>query len=99
MDPKTILVIEDNPLNLKLVRALLQKGQFRTLEAVSAEQGIQVAREKRPDLILMDIQLPGMDGLSATRLLKEDPSTKAIRVAALTSYAMEGDIEKAKEAG
>lgn len=99
MDPKTILVVEDNPLNLKLVRALLQKGRFRTLEAATAEQGIQMAREKRPDLILMDIQLPGMDGLSATRLLKQDASTKAIRVAALTSYAMEGDIEKAKDAG
>jgi two-component system, cell cycle response regulator len=99
MESKTILIIEDNALNMKLVRALLQKGQFRILEATTAEQGIQIARENHPDLILMDIQLPGMDGLSATRRLKEDPLTKDIQVAALTSYAMEGDIEKAKEAG
>lgn len=99
MNPKTVLVVEDNTLNMKLVRALLQKGQFRILEATTAEEGIQMAREKRLDLILMDIQLPGMDGLSATRLLKGDPLTKEIPIAALTSYAMEGDIEKAKEAG
>jgi two-component system cell cycle response regulator len=99
MDPRTVLVVEDNTLNMKLVRALLQKGQFRILEANTAELGLQIAREKHPDLVLMDIQLPGMDGLSATRLLKQDPLTKDIQVAALTSYAMEGDIEKAKDAG
>jgi two-component system, cell cycle response regulator len=99
MNNKTILVIEDNELNLKLVRALLQRGSFQVLEAGNAETGLALARSGRPDLILMDIQLPGMDGLTATRLLKKDPELKKIPVAALTSYAMEGDVEKAKEAG
>jgi two-component system cell cycle response regulator len=99
MNNKTILVIEDNDLNLKLVRALLQRGSFQVLEAGNAETGLALARSGRPDLILMDIQLPGMDGLTATRLLKKDPELKKIPVAALTSYAMEGDVERAKKAG
>ena len=99
MSNKTILVIEDNELNLKLVRALLQRGSFQVLEAGNAETGLALARSGRPDLILMDIQLPGMDGLTATRILKKDPELKKIPVAALTSYAMEGDVERAKEAG
>lgn len=99
MDHKTVLVVEDNPLNMKLIRVLLQIGQFRVLEAENAETGLQIAREGKPDLILMDIQLPGMDGLAATRILKQDPSTQRIPVVALTSYAMEGDSERAKEAG
>ena len=99
MAEKVVLVVEDNALNLKLVRALLQRGSFQVLEAGNAETGLALARSGRPDLILMDIQLPGMDGLTATRLLKKDPELKKIPVAALTSYAMEGDVEKAKEAG
>ena len=99
MDGKTILVVEDNELNMKLIRALLQIGQFRVLEAPNAEIGLQFARKEKPDLILMDIQLPGMDGLIATGILKEDPSTQKIPVVALTSYAMEGDREKARAAG
>ena len=94
-----ILVVEDNPLNMKLVRTLLRKDSFRVLEAENAERGLELAREEKPDLILMDIQLPGMDGLSAVRILKADPVLKRIPVAALTSYAMEGDVEKAREAG
>jgi len=99
MRKKTILVIEDNELNRKLVKALLQRGPYNVLEAIDAEGGIQLAQEHKPDLILMDIQLPGMDGLSATRIIKEDPELKGTPVVALTSYAMDGDVEKAKKAG
>ena len=99
MSNKTILVIEDNALNMKLVKSLLTIGHHEMIEAPDAETGITLARDKKPDLILMDIQLPGMDGLSATRILKEDPSMKGIPVVAFTSFAMEGDEEKALEAG
>ncbi len=99
MNNKTILAIEDNDLNLKLVRALLQRGSFKILEAGNAEIGLALVRSGKPDLILMDLQLPGMDGLTATRLLKQDSESKKIPVVALTSYAMEGDVERAKEAG
>ena len=96
MENKTILVIEDNELNMKLVRSLLQIGNYTILEAVDAESGIKLAREKNPDLVLMDIQLPGMDGLTATQILKADGE---ITIIALTSHAMEGDEQKVKEAG
>lgn len=99
MGRKTILVIEDNELNIKLVNSLLQIGQYNILNAMDAESGIQIAKEMRPDLIFMDIQLPGMDGLSASRIIKGDPALKGIRIVALTSYAMEGDAEKVRIAG
>ena len=99
MEDKTVLVIEDNGLNMKLVRSLLGIGKYRVLEAVDAEAGIKLAREHPPDLILMDIQLPGMDGLEATRIIKEDPALKDIPVIALSSYAMKNDEEKAQAAG
>ena len=99
MGDKTILVIEDNELNMKLVRSLLKMSSYVMVEAVDAETGIKLAREKKPDLILMDIQLPGMDGLSATKILKADPSLKDIVIIALTSHAMEGDDTKVREAG
>jgi len=99
MTGKTVLVIEDNELNRKLVMALLQRGSYRVLEADNAESGLVLARNEKPDLILMDVQLPGMDGLTATRILKNDRVLKNIPVVALTAYAMEGDVEKAKEAG
>jgi CheY-like chemotaxis protein len=99
MTIKTILVVEDNELNMKLVRGLIKIGNYGLLEAIDAESGIEQIREQRPDLVLMDIQLPGMDGLSATKIIKEDPSLKDIPVVALTSYAMQGDEEKALEAG
>lgn len=101
-DPESrgnILVVEDNPKNRKLVRSLLQINHFTVLEAGDAETGIKLAKSCRPDLILMDIQLPGMDGLEATRLLKDIPEIQEISIVALTSYAMEGDAEKATEAG
>jgi CheY-like chemotaxis protein len=99
MANETVLVIEDNEMNMKLVRSLLQIGKYSVLEAIDAETGIQLAREHHPDLILMDIQLPGMDGLTATREIKNDPAAKDISVVALTSYAMQGDEEKARDAG
>ncbi len=99
MKNPTALVIEDNEMNMKLVRSLLTLGNYQVVETADAETGIQLAREHHPDFILMDIQLPGMDGLSATRIIKKDPDLKAIPVIALTSYAMVGDDEKATEAG
>ena len=99
MANETVLVIEDNEMNMKLARSLLQIGNYSVLEAVDAEVGIQMAREHHPDLIMMDIQLPGMDGLAATREIKNDPAMKDISIVALTSYAMQGDEEKARDAG
>ena len=96
---KSVLVIEDNSANMKLVRTLLQLGKYQVMEAVDAETGIEVARERQPDLILMDIQLPGIDGFEATKILKASPDTAHIAIVALTSYAMDGDRKKAKEAG
>ena len=99
MANETVLVIEDNEMNMKLARSLLQIGNYRILEAIDAENGIQLARGHHPDLILMDIQLPGMDGLTAIRKIKNDPKVKDITIVALTSYAMEGDEKKAMDAG
>ena len=99
MDNKTILIIEDNELNMKLVRTLLQLEKYQIIEAENAEKGIQLARVHQPGLILMDIQLPGMDGLRATELISNDETLKYIPILALTSFAMEGDKEKALRAG
>lgn len=99
MEPRTILVVEDNPLNMKLVCILLKQGGYTVLEATDAEKGLALARERVPDLVLMDVQLPGMDGLTATRVLKEDSRLKDIKVVAVTSFAMAGDQEKAFLAG
>ena len=99
MGNETILVIEDNELNMKLVRSLLKMGNYDVIEAIDAEKGMQLARKNHPDLILMDIQLPGMDGLSATKILKADPSLREIPIVALTSHAMEGDDKRALSAG
>ncbi len=99
MKNKTILVVEDNDLNMKLVKSLLEMGNYDVLEAMEAQTGIRLAREHRPDLILMDIQLPGMDGLTATRVIKGDDALKDIPVVAITSYAMEGDERRTREAG
>ncbi|MCC7263192.1 MAG: response regulator [Candidatus Latescibacteria bacterium] len=94
-----ILVIEDQPLNLELVRDLLEMGGYVVWSATDAEEGLTLARTAQPDLILMDISLPGMDGLTATRKLKEDSATQQIPVVALTAHAMKGDQEKAQAAG
>jgi len=94
-----VLVIEDNPANLKLATLLLEKAGHTVLSAVDAETGLTLARAEQPDLILMDIQLPGMDGLAATTLLKKDPLTAALPIIALTAMAMREDHQKAHEAG
>ncbi|MBI5556687.1 MAG: response regulator [Deltaproteobacteria bacterium] len=99
MAGKKILVIEDNELNLKLVRTLLELADFTVLEASDAEQGIALARNELPDIILMDIQLPRLDGLTATTIIKKDPLIGGIPVIAVTSFAMESDEKKALEAG
>ncbi len=96
---KVILIVEDDPKNLKLFRDLLQVSGYTTLEATDGKQGVELAREERPDLILMDIQMPVMDGLEATKLLKNNDVTKDIPIVALTAYAMQGDEEKMREAG
>lgn len=94
-----ILVIEDNAANLKLVVFLLEKAGHDVLQARDAEDGIRLAHERLPALILMDVQLPGIDGLAATRLLKADAATRQIRVVALTALVMAGDREKIEAAG
>jgi len=99
MANETVLVIEDNEMNMKLARSLLQIGKYSVLEAIDAENGIRLAREHHPDLILMDIQLPGLDGLTATQKIKNDPAMKDITIVALTSYAMQGDEKKTMDAG
>ena len=96
---KTILIVEDEPKNMKLLRDLLQRFGYEILEAPDGEQGVKITMEKIPDLILMDIMMPKMDGLEATRIIKADIKTKHIPVIALTSYAMKGDREKTIEAG
>jgi two-component system cell cycle response regulator DivK len=94
-----ILIIEDNPANMKLATMLLAKAGHTTLSAVDAENGMATARSEQPDLILMDIQLPEMDGLTATALLKQDVITAHIPVIALTAMAMKADEEKSQIAG
>jgi two-component system cell cycle response regulator DivK len=95
----TVLIIEDNVANMKLASLLLTHARHRVLCAMDAETGLTLARTELPDLILMDIQLPGMDGLTATAILKEDPVTAAIPVIALTAMAMKEDQEKSRSAG
>ncbi|MEN6585536.1 MAG: response regulator [Sulfuricella sp.] len=94
-----VLVVEDTPANMKLVCMLLGKAGYRVLQADNAGDGIALARAHLPDLILMDIQLPGMDGLTATRLLKGADTTRHIKIVALTAFAMKGDEEKMITAG
>jgi two-component system, cell cycle response regulator DivK len=95
----TVLIVEDNPTNMTLAVFLLQSVGHTVLSAMDAEAGLTLAREAQPDLILMDIQLPGMDGLEATALLKQDETTRAIPVIALTALAMKGDEERIRAAG
>jgi two-component system cell cycle response regulator DivK len=94
-----VLVVEDNPANMTLATFLLQSAGHTVLSARDAETGLALARVEQPDLVLMDIQLPGMDGLEATALLKSDPSTRAIPVVALTALAMLGDEQRILAAG
>jgi len=98
-DVATVLIIEDNPTNMTLAVFLLQSVGHTVLSAMDAEVGLTLAREEQPDLILMDIQLPGIDGLEATALLKQDEATRAIPVVALTALAMKGDEQRIRAAG
>ena len=94
-----VLIVEDNPANMTLAIFLLESAGHAVIHATDAEAGLTLARDDQPDLILMDIQLPGMDGLEATRLLKEDDATRGIPVIALTALAMKGDEERIRAAG
>jgi CheY-like chemotaxis protein len=99
MPAARVLVIEDNPMNMELVSDLLRIEGHHVLEARTAFEALNLLRDVTPDLILMDIQLPGLNGLDLTRKLKEDQRTSRIPVIAITAYAMMGDDEKALEAG
>ena len=94
-----ILIVEDNDKNMKLARDLLQFHGFATLEATNAEDGVVLAREKKPKLVLMDIQLPGMDGVTALAQLRADPATSTIPVVAMTASVMKEDRERFEKAG
>jgi len=99
MDAETILVVDDHAINLKLVAEVLERAGYRVLKAADADQAQSVIKKTLPDLILMDIALPGMDGLTLTRNLKADERTRHIPVVALTAFAMKGDDQKAFDAG
>jgi len=94
-----VLIIEDNDKNLELVRDILQAKGFRTLEAGTAEDGIAIARAQSPDLVLMDIQLPGMGGIEALRALRDHPATAVLPVVAITASVMKADREQIMRAG
>ena len=96
---KRILVIEDHEENRRLLRDLLTSGGYEMLEAVTGEEGLALAATERPDLILMDIQLPGLDGYEVTRRLKANPALQHIPIIVVTSYALSGDELKATAAG
>ena len=99
MNGRRILVVEDNERNLKLVRDVLQFAGYDVVEARSAEQGVALASECEPDLVLMDLQLPGMDGTEALRQLRQSPQTRQVPVVAVTAFAMKQDRDRAFSAG
>lgn len=99
MNRARILIVDDNPVNLKLAASVLEFAGYQVLEAMDASQALYVVQRTPPDLILMDVALPGMDGLTLTKRLKADPATAHIGIAALTASVMKGDDEKAKAAG
>jgi len=95
----TVLYVEDNEFNRKIVRQLISSTTYRLLEASNGEQGVAIAIEAQPDVILMDVQLPNLSGLDATRQLRQNPATAGIPIIVVTSFAMSGDEQKAHEAG
>jgi two-component system cell cycle response regulator DivK len=97
--PKKVLIVEDNELNMKLFRDLLEAHGYKTVESRDGVEALKMAREERPDLILMDIQLPEISGLEVAKWIKEDESLKHIPIIAVTAFAMKGDKEKIKEGG
>jgi two-component system cell cycle response regulator DivK len=98
-DMATVLIVEDNPANMTLATFLLKSAGYAVLSATDAEAGLTLARTEQPDLVLMDIQLPGMDGLEACAILKKNVATRDIPVIALTALAMKGDEERIRAAG
>ena len=96
---KTVLIVEDNDLNMKLFNDLLEAHGYLTLKTASGVEAVKLAREQKPDLILMDIQLPEVSGLEVTRWLKADDELKGIPVIAITAFAMKGDEERIREGG
>jgi len=96
---KVVLIADDQPTNVKLLHVVLRKHGYTTLEAIDGKQAVELAKVKKPDIILMDKNMPIMDGLEATRTLKKDESTKNIPIICLTSSAMKGDKEKILQAG
>jgi two-component system cell cycle response regulator DivK len=99
MSGKNILYVEDNELNRKIVRDLLRRTKYRLLEAADGEAGVAMAREERPDLILVDVQLPKMSGIDVMRTLRSEPETASTPIIAITSFALGGNEQKAMEAG
>ena len=99
MSSKTILYVEDNEMNRKIVRDLLKRTTYTVIEAFDGEAGVAKAIELRPDLILMDIQLPKISGMEATRRIRADAATANTPIVTITSFALSGDEQKAKEAG
>jgi CheY-like chemotaxis protein len=98
-ESKRILVVDDNELNIKLFTKILVREGYQVIPAETAEKCFQLIRNEKPDLVLMDMKLPGMDGLEATRLIKADPATAGIPVVAVSAYAMEEDARRARDAG
>jgi len=96
---KTILVVEDNPVNMRLVRLLLRTHGYAVAEATTGQEALTYLRSARPDLILLDMQLPGLDGFTLAAMLKSDAHTRAIPLVAVTAYAMKGDAERVLAAG
>ena len=99
MAGEKILVVEDNPLNMELITDILESNSYCVVQAMTGSEAIELAKSECPALILMDIQLPGLDGLTITGVLKDDPATRSIPVVALTAHAMRGDEERARQAG
>ena len=99
MAGELILIVEDNEKNRRLVRDVLQFKGYETIETETGEEGVELARSRQPALVLMDIQLPGMDGITALKLLRQDPATRAIRVMAVTAWAMTQDRQTILAAG
>jgi len=96
---KTVLIVEDNELNMKLFRDLLEAHGYQTSGTSSGHEALNIVRKTRPDLILMDIQLPQVSGLEVTRWIKDDPELRSIPVVAVTAFAMKGDEERIREGG
>ena len=99
MDQRRILVVEDNPMNLKLVRDILHHSGYEVIEAVTGEDGVRLADETAPDLILMDLQLPGIDGTEALRQIRASPKGRDVPALAVTAFAMQDDRDRAYESG